>query len=114
MADPRSKIPQDSWGRILDSAKAILKYLHHIEVQYGGSKTQDSSTKVLENLGSWIRHIETQYGFNISIWSTLKTQDSSPSVLENLGSWIRNIQIQYGWIQYFNMADIDEMIMRCW
>ena len=54
MPDPRSKIPQDSWGRILDSAKAILKYLIHIEVQYGGSKIQDSSTRVLENLGSWI------------------------------------------------------------
>ena len=52
--------------------------------QYGLGSIKDFSPRVLRNLGSWIHHIETQYGFNISIWPTLKIQDSSTRVLENL------------------------------
>ena len=54
MVDPRSKIPQDSWGGILD-------------------------------LGSWIRHIEIQYGFKISIWLSLNPRFLPKSPEE---SWI--------------------------
>ena len=63
MADPRSKIPQDSWGGVLDH-------------------------------GPWIRYIETQYGFNISIWPSLYPR----FLQEELGSAI----LKFNAFQYLN------------
>ena len=68
MADPRSKIPQDSWGGILDHR-------------------------------SWIRHIESQYVLNISIWPSLNPR-FLPGVPCNLGSAI----LKFNMFQYFNVV----------
>ena len=91
MADPRSKIARDSWGRILDHGSWIC----YIEIQYGLKNSiwppwiQDSfqESRAILDLGSWIRHIEIQYGLNISIWPSLNPR-FLPGVPCNLRSWI--------------------------
>ena len=95
MADPRSKIPQDCWGGILDRGS----WIRCIEIQYGLNISIWASLNprflpgVPCNLGSWIRCIEIQYGFNVSIWPSLNPR-FLPGVPYNLGSWIRHIEVQ--------------------
>ena len=56
MADPRSKIARDFWGRILDHGSWIcyIEILNHIEFQYGGSKIQDPRLHGTLGEESWI------------------------------------------------------------
>ena len=90
MVDPRSKIPQDSWGGILD-------------------------------LGSWTRHIEIQYGFNISMWPSLNPRflPKSPeeSWILDLGPTILKLNMdsifQYGLPRFLPKSPEESWIFQC-
>ena len=73
------------------------------------------------DLGSWIRHIEIQYGFNISIWPSLNPRFLPKSPAESwildLGSAILKFNIysifQYGLPRFFPKSPEESWIFQC-
>ena len=85
------------------------------------SKIQDCSGLLGRNFGSWIRHIEIQYGFNISIWPSLNPRflPKSPeeSWILDLGSTILKFNMdsifQHGLPRFLPKSPEESWIFQC-
>ena len=72
---PKDLVFFDLFAALLIHIILFLTHQHLMiisSMEYGGFKIKDSPGLLGSNLGSWIRHIEIQYGFNISIWPESK------------------------------------------
>ena len=88
MGDPRSKIPQDSWGGILEHRS----WIRHIEIQcpqYFNMALPECKICPRSPVQSWILDPPcwNSMCYNISIWPSLNAR-FLPGVPSSLGSWI--------------------------